>query len=95
MSVFFQVAASILSLYSFVLLARVVLDWARVFARQWRPTGVILILANLVYSLTDPPLRFLRRFIKPVRFGQISLDLAFFVLFIAVWFLRSMLLQVT
>lgn len=72
------------SLYTLVLLARVILDWARFFAPRWRPTGVILLFANLVYGLTDPPLRWLRRFIPPLRLGNVALDVGFIVLFLGV-----------
>jgi YggT family protein len=68
-------------LYLVVLLARVVLDWIQVFARDWRPRGVMLVVAETVYTLTDPPIRFFRRLIPPVRIGSMQLDLGFLVLF--------------
>lgn len=72
------------SIYTLVLLARVVLDWSRFFAPQWRPKGLILVIANQIYNLTDPPLRWLRRFIPPLRLGAVALDVGFIVLFVAV-----------
>jgi len=77
--------------YILVLLGRLVFDWVQVFARDWRPKGVALVLAEAVYSLTDPPLRALRRIIKPVRLGNIQLDLAFTVLFVVCWLLYILL----
>lgn len=72
-------------LYMLVLLTRMVLDWVRFFSPQWRPSGLGLALANLMYALTDPPLRFLRRYIPPLRLGQgFALDVGFMVLFIGV-----------
>ena len=47
------ILSSILSLYFLILLVRVVLDWVQVFARQCAPRGLVLVLANLVYALTD------------------------------------------
>lgn len=88
MSFFFDLLGLLLLLYLLVLIIRLVLDWIQVFARSWRPTGVVLVLANLVYGLTDPPLRFLRRFIPPLRLGQVQLDLGFLVLFIGIQILR-------
>jgi YggT family protein len=63
-----------------LLIGRLVLEWVQVFAREWRPRGVVLVLAELVYTVTDPPLRWLRRVIRPVRLGTVQLDLAFLVL---------------
>jgi len=80
-----------LQLFVFVLIARVVLEMVQSFARTWRPTGFVLVLAEIVYTITDPPLRFLRRFIKPVRLGSIALDLSVLVLFIIVWILMALI----
>ena len=78
-------------LYMLVLLTRMVLDWVRFFSPQWRPRGVLLALANLVYALTDPPLTLLRRYIPPLRLGQgFALDVGFMVLFIAVILLQRL-----
>jgi YggT family protein len=87
---FFGLLDLLLLLYMLVLIVRLVLDWIQVFARTWRPSGIVLVLANLVYGLTDPPLRFLRRFIPPLRLGQVQLDLGFLVLFLGVQLLRVM-----
>ncbi|QDO88325.1 YggT family protein [Ornithinimicrobium ciconiae] len=79
----------VLSLYFLVLIVRLILDWVQVFSRDWRPSGVMLIVAETVYSLTDPPIRFLRRFIPPLRLGGVALDLAFLVLILGVSIARS------
>ncbi len=74
----------LLSIYLVVLVARMIIGWIQVFARSWRPTGVILVIAETVYTLTDPPLKFLRRYIPPLRLGTVAMDLSFMVLFIVV-----------
>lgn len=73
-----------LYLYMYVLIARMVLSWVTVLSPGWTPKGPILVLANVIYDLTDPPLNLLRKFLKPVRIGSIALDLAFMVLFLLV-----------
>jgi YggT family protein len=90
-SIVFQLAASIASLYILVLLVRVVIDWVQILARDWRPRGIALVIAEVVYSLTDPPLRVLRRFIPPLRVGTVQLDLGFLVLMLACIFLANIL----
>ncbi len=67
-------------LYLIVVFGRLVLDWIRVLARDWRPSGVMLVVAETVYTLTDPPLNALRRVIPPLRLGGVALDLGFLVL---------------
>lgn len=73
------------------LLVRLVLDWVQVFARDWRPTGVALVVAEVTYTVTDPPLRALRRVLPPVGIGSIRLDLAFLVLALTCSLLLSIL----
>ena len=73
-----------------VLFARMILSWVPVLVRDWEPRGPMLVVAELVYSITDPPLRVLRKVLKPVRVGNMMLDLAFIGLVILV----SILMQV-
>jgi YggT family protein len=76
--------ALILWLFFVLLIARLVLDYIQMFARSWRPTGVLLVVAEVVYTITDPPLKALRRLIPPLRLGSITLDLSFLVLVVLV-----------
>ena len=74
----------VLTIYLVILVGRMIFGWIQVFAREWRPTGIVLVLAEAIYTATDPPLKFLRRFIPPLRLGMVALDLSFMVLFIVV-----------
>jgi YggT family protein len=71
-------------LFFATLIGRLILDWIQVLAREWRPRGPVLLVAEVVYTVTDPPLKFLRRLIPPLSLGGIRLDLAFIVLMLAV-----------
>jgi YggT family protein len=73
-----------LTIYLVILIGRMIFGWVQVFARDWRPKGIVLVLAEAIFTVTDPPLKFLRRFIPPLRLGTVALDLSFMVLFIAV-----------
>ncbi|MFK5633812.1 MULTISPECIES: YggT family protein [unclassified Ornithinimicrobium] len=84
-----QLLSLVIGLYLVVLIGRLVFDWVQVFARDWRPQGPVLVLANGVYTLTDPPLKALRRVIPPLRIGSIALDLAFIILFVLVSLAQS------
>ncbi len=68
----------------FLLLARLVFDYVFMFARNWRPSGPIVVLLEVIYSATDPPLKALRRVLPPLRLGGFAIDLGFLVLIIAV-----------
>ncbi len=65
-----------------LLIGRFVLELVQSFARDWRPHGAILVVAEIIYTITDPPLRLLRRLIPPLRLGGISLDLGMLLLFV-------------
>ena len=73
-----------LNVFFAALICRLVLDWIQVLAREWRPRGPVLMFAEGVYTVTDPPLRFLRRLIPPLSLGAVRLDLAFLVLILVV-----------
>lgn len=73
----------LVNLYMMVLFARVILDWIQFFARGWRPRGILLVVANVLYALTDPPIRWIGRFIPPLRLGGgMAIDVGFMVLFL-------------
>jgi len=63
-----------LLLYFFLMWGRFILDLVRTVRRDWRPSGALLVLAEVTYTVTDPPIRFFRRIIPPLRVGAIALD---------------------
>ena len=79
-----QVLIVVLWLFFVLLIARLVLDYIQMFARSWRPSGPLLVVAELIYTVTDPPLKALRRLIPPLRIGSVTLDLSFLVLVVLV-----------
>ena len=73
----------LINLYMLALFARVIVDWVQFFVRGWRPRGPFLVAANLLYSLTDPPISWLRRFVPPLRLGGgMAIDVGFMLLFL-------------
>ena len=73
----------LINLYMMVLFERVILDWSQFFARGWRPTGILLVVANVLYALTDPPIRWIGRYVPPLRVGGgMAIDVGFMVLFL-------------
>jgi YggT family protein len=80
----FRILYDILWVYFLVLIGRIVFDYIQLFNPKWRPSGFMLIVVEAIYTLTDPPLRFFRRFIPPLRLGQVQLDLSFLFVIIVI-----------
>lgn len=68
--------------YLAILTVRMVLSLLPLLVRQWEPRGVMLVIAEFTYTVTDPPLRFLRRFLPTPRLGDLAIDLPFIVLYL-------------
>ncbi len=78
-------------LFLLALIGRLIFEWVQAFARDWRPSGPMLVVAEGVFTVTDPPLKALRKVIPPLRLGGIQLDLSFMVLFAIVLILWQVL----
>ena len=83
--------SSLLSLYVLILIARLVLEYVSIFARDWRPKGPLLLLSETVYTLTDPPLKAIRKVVPNLRIGSVALDLSFIILLFAISITRTLL----
>ncbi|HEX5985732.1 MAG TPA: YggT family protein [Nocardioides sp.] len=79
---------TILFIFLALMLIRLVVDWVQIFARSWTPTGPVLFVLEIVYTITDPPILFVRRFVPPLRIGSIALDTSFLIVLIAVYLLQ-------
>jgi YggT family protein len=88
-TVVLEVASFVLLVFFILLIARLVFDYVMMFARSWRPSGVAAVGLEVVYSVTDPPLKALRRVIPPLRLGNFSIDLGFMVLLFVVYVLMN------
>lgn len=84
MSAVGSVIYTVLLVYLLLLITRLVFDYVQMFARSWEPKGAMVVLLETVYTATDPPLKFFRRLIPPLRLGQVSLDLSFMVVLLLV-----------
>ncbi|MFW6718705.1 YggT family protein [Streptomyces sp. MAR4 CNY-716] len=89
MDVALQVIYIVLFVFLIVLIFRLIMDYVFMFARSWEPGKAMVVLLEGAYTVTDPPLKLLRRFIPPLRLGGVALDLSFFVLMIIVYILLT------
>lgn len=72
-----------------LLIGRIIVEFIRTFARDWRPTGIVVILLEAIFTVTDPPVKLLRRLIPPVNLGGVRLDLSIMVLLFGVFILMT------
>lgn len=80
-----------LRIYSYALWARFIIEWVMVLNRRFRPRGFLLVIIEVVYTVTDPPIKFFRRLLPPIRLGQISLDLGWILTMITVLILIALI----
>jgi len=81
---------TVLRLFLLLLFARFVVDWVQVFARNWTPKGVVLVILEVIYTITDPPIMFIRRFVPPLRLGAIVLDTSFIIVLVLCYLLLEL-----
>ena len=74
---------NLLTFFKLILFARLIIEYTRMFARNWRPNSFLLAIFEVVYSITDPAMKFVGRFVPPLRLGGVSLDLSFIVILLA------------
>jgi YggT family protein len=82
-----QVIFVLLYLFVLVLFARFVLSWVLSFGRRWQPGRGAAASMEILWTVTDPPLKALRRVIPPLRIGTVSVDLAAIVLLVMLFVL--------
>jgi YggT family protein len=85
---------TLLDLFKYALFIRLIVDYARLFARNWRPNSFLIAFFEFIYALTDPPMKFVGRFVPPLKIGGASLDLSFIVILIAISLLQGVIATV-
>lgn len=83
--------STLLGLYSYILVGRIVIEMIQAYSRQFRPPHWFVMIAEFLFTLTDPPVKALRKVIPPLRLGGIALDVSIIVLFILISLLRQLL----
>ncbi len=84
MNVVWIVLYYVLALYLLLLVGRLIIDILQSYSRSWTPSGPLAVVAEVVFTATDPPLRLLRRYIRPLRLGSVSIDLSYTLLFVII-----------
>jgi YggT family protein len=89
-----NIILQLLSFFKIALFLRIIIDYIRMFARSWRPNTIILGVFEVIFTITEPPMKFVRRFVPPLRIGGVALDLSFIVLLIAINLLQSIIVNI-
>ncbi|GAA5037363.1 YggT family protein [Actinopolymorpha pittospori] len=92
MQIIGQLLYVLLWIFLVLLFVRLVVDWVQFFARSWEPRGILLVALEGVYTVTDPPLKALRKVIPPLRLGGFALDLSFLLLIVIIYVLQALVL---
>lgn len=84
-----QILGFALQIFFYLMIARFIAELLMSFNRSWRPSGLLLPILDITYSITDPPLKFVRRFVPPIQIGGIALDLAWTIVLFGVLILQG------
>lgn len=80
MALFYSIVGFALFLFWLLLIARIVVEFIRSFSRDWHPRGVTVVILETIMTLTDPPVKLLRRIIPQLTIGAVRLDFSIMVL---------------
>jgi YggT family protein len=83
-----RIIDSLLGIFILLLFVRLIVDWIQIFARSWTPRGPVLVVLEAVYSVTDPPVKALRKVLPPLRLGGVAIDLSFLAVLLICYILR-------
>jgi YggT family protein len=83
LDLFFKILGLALFVFWLLLIARVVVEFIRSFSRDWQPRGATVVVLEIILSLTDPPVKLLRRLIPQLTIGAVRFDLSIMVLLLA------------
>ncbi len=86
-----ELLIGLIDIFRLVLLGRIILDWVRVMNPNFRPKGLVLILSELAYTLTDWAIKPISKVLKPIRIGGGYLDLSVLALFVVLIVLEALL----
>jgi len=85
-----SILETILKVFLYALLGRLIFDYIQMFSRTWRPRGILVYFVEAIYTVTDKPMKFVGQFVPPLRLGAVSLDMSFIVLFFGTQLLLSL-----
>jgi YggT family protein len=93
LTLFVHIIGFALFTFWLLLIARVVVEFIRSFSRDWHPRGVTVVILEIILSVTDPPVKLLRRLIPQLTVGAVRFDLSIMVLLLLAFIGMTMALD--
>lgn len=93
MSVIAWVVYAALSIFILIMWVRLIFDLVMSFNRGWRPHGPAVVIAEVAFTITDPPIKAVRRVVPPLRLGELTLDFAWTIVLLAAIILSSVVIR--
>jgi YggT family protein len=88
-----SVVYAALFLFILIMWVRFIFDLMVNLNRGWRPRGAAVVIAEVAFTITDPPINLVRRLVPPLRFGDVSLDFGWAIVLVAAIILSSIVFR--
>ena len=88
-----QIVLIILQLFTYLLLARIVIEMIQSYSRSWRPGRIFSSIGEIIFIVTDPPVKLVRRLIPPLPLGGVIVDISVLLLFFILMIARVIISQ--
>ena len=93
MSVIIWIVYAVLWVFILIMWVRLIFDLIMSFNRGWRPKGAAVLIAEVAFTVTDPPIKAVRRVVPPLRLGDLTIDFAWTIVLLAAIILSSVALR--
>jgi len=93
LTLFVHIIGFALFVFWLLLIARIVVEFIRSFSRDWHPRGFTVVILEIILSISDPPVKLLRRLIPQLTLGAVRFDLSIMVLLLVAFVGMTMALD--
>jgi YggT family protein len=70
------------------------MSWVPLLIRGFEPRGVLAVVFEAVYTVTDPPIKFFDRLVPPVGFGNVGFSVVFIIVFVLLAILQRVVIVI-
>ena len=81
-------------IYTVLLIVRMLMSWVPLLIRGFEPRGVLAVVFEVVYTVTDPPIKFFDRLVPPVGFGNVGFSVGFIIVFVLLAILQRVVIVI-